>query len=76
MMLGIQKRVFDMERCPICGRGILHEKITKEDFLYKGKPISISHYLVLECDHCGECIVPALTILKSLEILRLETEVE
>jgi HTH-type transcriptional regulator/antitoxin MqsA len=55
------KRLSDMykhgDSCPLCGGGLLCEKVIEESFNYKGHSLAVPDYHVLECPACGEAVV-------------------
>jgi len=57
-------------KCPICGDGILNEKVLEETFEYKGQYHTIPDYVVYECPNCGESIVPKDTLKATAKEIR------
>jgi len=59
-----------MQKCPICGTGILKKRIGEETFEYKGESITIPNYVTYECAECGEAIVDNEALKTSGKILK------
>ena len=45
------------DACPICGAGLLSEKVVEERFNYKGHSLIVPDYHILECPACNEAVV-------------------
>ena len=43
--------------CPLCGAGLLSEKVVEERFNYKGHSLIVPDYHILECPACSEAVV-------------------
>lgn len=56
--------------CPVCGSGILQNKIITETFEYKGNKLSLDNYAVLECNKCSDGIVETETLKRTEKISR------
>ena len=45
------------DACPLCGAGLLSEKVAEERFNYKGHSLNVPDYRILECPACNEAVV-------------------
>lgn len=56
--------------CPVCGKSALKKEVTDEAFEYKGKTVTVPHYIANKCDECREAIVDRTTLKTSGKILK------
>ncbi|MDA8427876.1 MAG: type II toxin-antitoxin system MqsR family toxin [Geobacteraceae bacterium] len=68
------KRLSDMykqgDACPLCGDGLLCEKVLEEHFSYKGHSLTVPDYCILECPACGEAFVDKDSARRAEKLLR------
>lgn len=58
------------DSCPICGTGRLERKVVDETFEYKGEGVTVSGYVIFECDVCKEAIVDHASSRKADRVLK------
>lgn len=58
------------QKCPVCEKSTLEEKIIEEKFEYKGRHLVIPEYVIFECASCGEELVSKETLKKTEKIIR------
>jgi HTH-type transcriptional regulator / antitoxin MqsA len=58
------------DACPLCGDGLLCEKILEERFSYKGHSLTVPDYRILECPACGEAFVDKDSARRAEKLLR------
>lgn len=61
----IEGKMQKFKKCFFCQDGIMEKKIEDETFSYKGKTVTISNFIVYECNICGMSIVDRKTLKKS-----------
>lgn len=58
------------DACPLCGGGLLCEKVLEEHFSYKGHSLAVPDYRILECPACGEAVVDKDSARRAERLLR------
>ncbi|WP_353684411.1 YgiT-type zinc finger protein [Thermodesulfovibrio sp. 3907-1M] len=58
------------KKCLFCKDGIMERKIKNETLFCKRKSVTISNYVIYECNTCGMSIVDRKTLKKSGKKLR------
>lgn len=58
------------DTCPLCGGGLLCEKVLEEHFSYKGHSLAVPDYRILECPACGEAVVDKDSARRAEKLLR------
>ncbi|MBI3585254.1 MAG: type II toxin-antitoxin system MqsA family antitoxin [Nitrospinae bacterium] len=55
--------------CPICGEGILSERLITEEFKYKGHILQVPNYHIFICNVCNEELVNRKTLKTTEKLL-------